>query len=331
MRDFFIRLNWTYRPLAFISFYAFWILIFRLLALSCIAYFTLSPTSHFQDITDAWSASEVSVIGLSALLFVSLLCGLYPLTSTSLSEVITRKSIERGFLPGFIQGAFFAGGIVLAFLLSGVYRYLGYFIQLNEAPLEIINIILRMTALVTLVFCEEFIFRYKLRKFLSQHLPEKIAVHIVAGCYCLVKILQFDLGIMHFFTLYLVSLSLFYRSPDSSQFAKSAGFWAAILIIFQPILSLPIFGNDFSGILLVKYQPIAKIEDPTDPSHSVIRFLTGGLGGPISSFTFQLLLILDICRSIFRQKKQERLALCLHTSTQLASSNLLPNQDGLLS
>ena len=284
-----------------IGLYGLWVFTFRLLTLSLITYFTISPTSHFQDISDAFSSNEVSLMGLSSLLFVGLLCGFNPVTSTTAREIISRERIEKAFLPGLVQGTFFAGGMLLAFLLSGVYRYLGYFIQLNEAPLELANVLLRMGALAALAYCEEFIFHHKIPKYVKGFLPDAPAAFLIGLLYCGIKLLQFDLGILHLVTLFLVSVSLYYRTGyyrtgNEGQFARGAGFWAAILILFQPVLSLPIFGNNFPGILLVKYQN-------SPQSGSAIRILTGGAGGPLSSFAFQLLLILDIGRSILRQKK----------------------------
>lgn len=307
------RFSWLIKPILFISFYGFWVWAIRLLTLTLITYFTISPTSHFQDISDSFSSNEVSLMGLASLLFVALLCGLNPLTSTSVSEVISRERIEKGFLPGFVQGTFFAGGMLLAFLLTQVYRYLGYFIPLDEAPLELVNVLLRMAALGALAYCEEFIFHYKISKYLEGYLSNTAIAVLIGISYCSVKLLQFDLGTMHLITLFLVSVSLYFRAQDESQFARGAGFWAAILILFHPLLSLPIFGNNFSGILLIKYQNIAPTHlynhshdyfTSTPTSDSIIRILTGGAGGPLSSFAFQLLLILDIGRNTFRRKKK---------------------------
>ncbi len=290
-----------YRLLGLILSYAFWVILVRLLTLTFITYFTISPTTRFQDISDAFSSNEVSLMGLASLFFVILSCKLNPLTSTKTKEVISQEKFEKNFIPGFIQGIFFAFGIILAFLFNGTYRYLGYFIQLNEAPLELANILMRMMALAMLAYCEEFLFHYKIQRDLSGVLPDFVAASVIAVIYCSIKMLQFDLGTMHLMTLFLVSVTLFYRTRNEGRFAKGAGFWSAILILFQPLLSLPIFGNHFSGILLIKYESTRDL----DSSRSAIRFLTGGAGGPLSSFTFQLLLILDIARSILKKKNRK--------------------------
>jgi hypothetical protein len=79
-----------------------------------------------------------------------------------------------------------------------------------------------------------------------------------------------------------------------------AGFWAALLVVFHPLLGLPVFGNDFSGLFLVKYQALPGEQEGTI---STLRFLSGGPGGPISAFALQLLLLLDIARGIVKYKK----------------------------
>jgi hypothetical protein len=316
-----LRYRWLCRALAFFSLYAVWVVGFRLLTLTFITYLTISPTAHFQDISDAYSSNEVSLMGLSSLLFVGLLYWANPLANASLSELISRDRIEKKFLPGFIRGALFAGGIVFFFLLIGIYRYLGYFIQFDEAPLELANVMLRMSALVGLVYCEGYVFNFKIFQLIKDRMPELSLAILTAFLYSAIKILQFDLGLMQLVTLFLMSISLFYRSnhfitDKNGQFARGAGFWAAILIIFQPVLSLPVFGNDFSGLLLIRYNS-ALFENHSATISGVstgfagltqehltalARFLSGGAGGPLSSFAFQLVLILDISRKILIRK-----------------------------
>src|SRR5690242_11060637 len=143
IKKYLFKYKWLLKPFVFISLYVVWIFGMRLLTLTFITYYTVSPTSRFQDMNEALSSVELSLMGLSAFLFVFLLCHLSPLTSTSTHDVITREQIEKSFLPGFVHGAFFSGGMIVAFILSNVYRFLGYFIQFGEAPLELINVLLR--------------------------------------------------------------------------------------------------------------------------------------------------------------------------------------------
>ena len=122
---------------------------------------------------------------------------------------------------------------------------------------------------------------------------------VVAILYCGVKLLQFDLGVMQLFTLFLISLTLSVQSFVDGDFGRGAGFWAALLVVFQPLLSLPALGGDFTGIVLIKFQPATN-----DSADSLARLLTGGAGGPLSSIALQLLLVLDIVRGVFVYKKK---------------------------
>jgi hypothetical protein len=234
-------------------------------------------------------------VSLSALLFVLFLRLLNPLTSTTFEEIITPHRLEKRFAPGFLHGLILASGVAFAFLLSGLYRYLGMLIQLEEASLAIGNILLRIFALGVLAYCEEFIFRYKIMGFLRKELPDTYAVILASTAYCGIKMLQFDLGLMQIFSLFLLATCLGVRTVVDGDFSRGAGFLAGLLIVFHPLFSLPIFGNEFPGVMLIKYQATL--------DHTTSRFLTGGVGGPLSSFALQFLLLVDLLQSLIRNKK----------------------------
>lgn len=290
--------------------YSAWIAFFKLLVLTFLTYFLLNSSDHkirYEEVNEAFGATELGIMGLSALLFVGALRAMNPLTSTTFPEIFTPLRFEKKFLPGFAQGAVMAAGVILAFVLSGTYKYLGFFVQFEETPLAIGNVLLRTLSLIGLVYCEEFIFRKKILGHLLRWrtsrpglpLGSDLAVAtVVSLLYCAVKALQFELGVMHWMTLFLVSLSLSLRALGEKDFVEGAGFWAAILIVFHPLLSLPVFGNEFSGIMLVKFQALPSASDADNITDATLRFLSGGPGGPISAFAFQLLLAFDIARRL---------------------------------
>jgi hypothetical protein len=285
------------RALSYSLTYLLWVLGFRLLVLTLITYFLMSANSRFQDISDAYSSNEIMLVAVGAILYTALLKWLNPLTSTTTEEIFTPHRFEKRFLPGFAQGAVLACGVTLAFLLSGLYRYLGYFIQFEEAPLTLINILLRILGLGALAYCEEFVFRHKIMNYLRREMPDLGAAAFTALLYCGVKAFQFDLGWMQLVTLGLLSFSLSIKAMVDGDFVRGAGFWAGLLIVFHPFLSLPVLGNDFPGILLVKYQ------EGSEGSATAFRLLTGGIGGPLSSFALQLLLLLDVGQGLYKHKK----------------------------
>jgi hypothetical protein len=285
--------------------YITWNFAFRLLMLTFITYFLTSSARlgqrpKFEEISDALSANELSLLGLGAALFVLMLRGLYPIASTTTKDIFTPARFERYFAPGFAHGALLSAGVTLAFLLSGNYRYLGFFIQFDDAPMAAITVLFRMMALGALAYFEEYIFRHKISRGIEHQLwgtrpvnaSARFGVTIaVAILYCLVKCLQFDfsLGITQVITLFLVSMVLSIRAISDNDFGRGAGFWAAMLIIFQPLLGLPILGSEFNGVLLIKYQP-------GETADGLTRFFTGGAGGPLSSFALQIFLAVDVAR-----------------------------------
>lgn len=302
LRNLAVQYDWALRAAGYPLLYAGWILIFKGLILSLVTFFMASrPTTTFQEISETLTANESSLLGVAALLFVMLLFWLNPLTTTTRSEIFTPQRFEKKFIPGFAQGAVLCSGLVLAFLLSGAYRYVGFFIQTEDTALASIGLAVRVSALGLLLFCEEFIFRQKMYAHLRAHAPDAVSVLVTSLAYVGVKLLQFDLGIMQTTTLLLLSVAIFYRNAADGDFMRGAGFWVAIALIFQALLSLPILGTEFNGLVLIKYQ--SAIAGGLDVGTASSRFLTGGIGGPLSSFVFQLILVVDALRGLLRHKK----------------------------
>ena len=332
------RNKWLFSPLKLIFSYAILIVSIRLIALSLItyfgAYFSIDSQSHFQDINDALSSYEIILVGISSLVFVILLHSLSPQT---LPPIVDREYVEKDFLPGFVVGASCAGGLVLAFLLTGFYRYLGFFIQVEEGIYEFIilffQVLFQISALVIFAYCEEFIFHRHLKTLLRPRLPHWLTAHAIALSFSVIKLIQFDLGILQLSTMYLVSLALYYHSSGERTFARTAGIWAGSLIVFHPLLSLPIFGNEIAGIILIKYHGAAQtmgtpgsaiagsatavVTNGNSPSHLakmatlgtpslLTRLLTGGAGGPLSSMILQLYLGIDVLRSLWRIRTRRK-------------------------
>ncbi len=277
--------------------YAAWIVAYRLIVLTLVTYLLMSSNARFQEISDFYGSNELVIVGFGALLYILILRFLNPLTSTTTEELFNPYRFEKRFIPGFLHGAVLASGVTLAFLLSGLYRYLGFFIQFEEAPLVLASVCLRIAALGALAYCEEYLFRQKIMNRFRRHMPDLYAAGLAAVAFCALKALQFDLGVSHLLTLFLLSYALAIRALVDEDFVRGAGFWTGLLIVFHPLLGLPVMGNDFQGVLLVKYQGSSEAHDGT------ARLLTGGLGGPLSSVALQLLLAFDIIQGILRNKK----------------------------
>ncbi len=273
-------------------------------------YFLMSQTTPLQDISEFFETNEIVISSVSSLLFVTLLCWLFPLSKTRREDVICPKDLLRYSVPGLLNGSAIGLGLVFALLLGGYYNYWGIFIQSEETIIATITVIFRSLAVVVLVYCEEFLFRKKFIELLSRSFPPLWCAFLSAVAYCFLKSLQFDLGIMHLITIFLIAFRLGILSVSGWSFTRGAGYLAGLLLIFHPIMGMPIFGNDFSGIFYLKYAGIEgevsgllaqTIGQKTDSRTAL--FLTGGIVGPLSSFAFQAILIAQLALVFVREKK----------------------------
>jgi len=290
------------KPVAVAAGYTAWILLTKLLLLTFTTYFLTSSRPYppkFEEISEATSSTELVVLGLSALIFVLIVRSFSTSSAVSSAKrVFSPERFEKKFLPGVFHGVLFAIGLVFAFLISGQYRYVGFFVQIENPAVGVFGIALRTVSLLVWIFAEETVFRRMILPSLvqvwSRHYSADAkpwAIAFVTILYCIVKMIQFDLGYMHLITLALISIAVSIRTLLDEDILRGAGFLAAILIVFHCVLSLSVFGSEFSGIFFLKYQ---------GGGDFLPHFLTGGSSGPLSSFAFQLLLIFDIVRGLLK-------------------------------
>jgi len=296
--------------------YAVWIQAFRLITLSFITYFLVAASKRvrFEDISDTYAANELVAMGLAAFSFTAILKFLRPTPTVSRNVRVAR--FRNRFVPGVLHGTVFATGLTVAFVASGFYKYLGFYIQFAEAPATLFSIVLRVLAIGVFAYAETTLFQDRIATHLTEglrsirsfrptgtfaNLLDSALVPVATALlFVAIKLIQFDIGLMHAWTLFLVSLGLSFRTSADGDFRRAAGFWMGILLLVHPLFSLPVFGNDFSGLVLFKYQP-----DPEDlaAQSTTIRLLTGGPGGPLAGMVLQALLLMDIARNLLRQKK----------------------------
>jgi hypothetical protein len=288
----------------FLGSYAAWTLLFRLGGLTLVIYFlthTSGKSVLFEEVNETFGAHELSFVGFGALAFIFLFKGFAPLWREDHVKLFSLPDLQKSFLPGFVQGALLASALIGALLLSGSYRFVGFFVQLEETPLAILGICMRTLSIFALCYCEEWIFRKKAFELsltgtnatFGQTMTKIIWISV---SYAAVKYIQFELGWMHLLTIFLLSITLSVRQLNDRNFTRGAGFWCGLLVIFQPVFSLPLLGNDFSGVFLVKYQA------PT----TALRLFSGGEGGPLAGFAFQFLLFIEILRSVITFRKSIR-------------------------
>ena len=282
------------KPFLFISVYAGWVILFRLLVLTLITYVLISSTPRLQDISEAFTANETLVVALSSVSFLAFMRLFFPLAHFPLSDIVTAAGITTRFVPGLLRGSVFASVVVGVFIGVGYFHYSGFSVGSDEPLLTIFGLIFRCSILVLMIYCEEYLFRRKLRTALESKLSPLLAVVWTSFFYCGVKALQFDLSGMQLCTLLLFSFFLTLKAHLENNFIWGAGFSVGLLSFFHLLFGLPIFGSDYSGIVIVK---------PILTPNSTINFLSGGTEGPLSSFALQFVLVLHSVRLIYKNKK----------------------------
>ena len=303
LKALFYRSPWLFQALRFMLSYGAWILLLRFIYVSIVTYFNISPQSRLQDISDSIYNYSLSMSGASTLIFILLLASLRPLTRFNFQDFYQPKILERHWLLGFFRGTLVCGVLIFFFILAGYYRLIGFYLHPTEAPLEFAQTLLRVLSILILTYSEGYLFFIKLPEYLHSKMPPKVPPKIppwisslwIALFYCLTKYLQFDLSLTHTACFFSIALSLYSRALNSGHFYEGTGFFSAVLIIFNPLLSLPIFGSDHFGILILK--PELTLTQDLSP-----HWITGGLKGPLCSPILQIFFIFDFIRNMMRYK-----------------------------
>jgi hypothetical protein len=268
---------------------AAWTALFRLLAMTLVAALLISPDTRFAQISDAFASIELIVAGVGIAALIILSRALRPISHPRLDDLISTWRFEKRFLPGLVWGATLGALWAGALMLGATADWVGTNLSYEEAAFTLTNTTLRALAIVFLVWCDEYFFRNSIQGRLQKVIPSEWAIFTTALAYTLLKLLQFDLGLSQWLTLLLVSINLGCRSVKDGDFGKGAGLWIGFLLLIHPVLSLPILGNDIQGIFMVK--TLTPAQDTT--AGLISRWISGGLGGPLSSPALQLLLLLD--------------------------------------
>lgn len=277
--------------------YLTWNGAFRLIILSIITYFMSRSGAPFAEISETTTKNQILAVGIASISFLFVLILFNPIATVSRSEIVTSHLIEHEFYPAFLRGAVFACVFAAIGIGAGYYRYVGFFVQSDTPAIAIFGLIFRALSILMMVYIDEFIFRGRFMAHIRDNAHPLRAVILGALLYSLSKAFQFHIGWAHLVTLALLGTALSLRAHLHRDFAGGAGVVAGFLIIAHCVFSLPIFGSESQGVVLLRYDIRLDIDAPT------IRFLTGGLGGPLSSVVLQTVILVDILRNFYREKK----------------------------
>ncbi len=285
-----VTLDVAKKCLLLFSGYTALLLLVRSLGLSVLTYILSFGRSGLYEISDVFGSNEILLSSTSACIFIFIAVRLFPSNEVQWREIFDGPRFQRNFMPGFLKGSFLALLFVLGWILVGAYRNFGILITFNEATAALALVLARTASIILVTYVEEYIFRAKILSWLMQIFSRLGAAVLVSALYCMAKGLQYDLGLKQWLTLFLVSMTLSVQVSRGSHFSKTAGLLAGFLVVFHPVCSLPIFGNEYQGIFLIKFQNDPEIDA------SLLKTLSGGASGPIASLLLQAAVAIDILR-----------------------------------
>ncbi len=274
---------------------SFWLV--RLVYLTLVTYsFVRSPTnSALQKIGDVVRANQVLTYGFSALVFVTTLQILQPLTRTQFKQVFDSRRLRESFAPNALNGSILAAVLIIGSTLGGHMSYLGVYMKFDEVVFSLGSAALFGMAMFVTVVVEEFI----MREVLEPELHAKFGLlGTLAGSsavYLLLKWIQFDLGWTEIVNLLLLNLTLSMIARNERSYMASASFCAAFLTLVHVLFGLPYMGQDMPGLLLLR----AASDD------GLGTLLSGGTTGPESGIVLSVLLVIYLYLPQIRSKKIE--------------------------
>lgn len=268
--------------------YLVWTTVIRLAVLTAFTYFSMGEHGTLREIADQFVGFEIPIFAISSSSFIWILFNLKPSSRIHLAELFTLHRIQNLFLPGFFHGVILMIGVLVALVASGYYRFIGLYLETDELFPLLFSTFLRAAIIVLWICSEEILYRNWLQPKLEKEWGAWSAWIIVAAIAIPVKAFQFDLGLMDYITLSLIYLLIGMRTSQDGSFHRGAGFWIGLVFVSHLISSLPFYGQEYSGILTLKFQ------EQGAEFNRVHRWLTGGVGGPFSSFGLQLTLLIEL-------------------------------------
>lgn len=282
--------------------YFIWGLLFKLVTLTILTFFLMSPQFKLYDISEAFSNNELNVLGFCAAGFLGALLLFKPMERKFiLSAVFPADELKNDFTKGLLKGTLLAMSFVAAMIISGYYHYLGYFIHSEETLLVVLVLLIKIFSLSAFVIVEEYLFRKKLLSGLQKQINPLAACVIVSLFYVLIKYFQFSSHPLELLSFFIISIVLSLRYLNNKSYLNGAGLYLSILIVFHPLLGLPLLNNEFSGMFLVKYH-MSDFFLSRDVTPETAKFITGGENGPFSSLAFQVLFLIEGVRHLVKRK-----------------------------
>lgn len=179
------------------------------------------------------------------------------------------RSRKEELLRGLSSGTLAAVVFLLFFTMSKQLGYLDVYITSTIGTPIFPQFFMDVAALVTLLLCEEFLFRHKILRGLLTLMPESAAILITSALHILTRHWQFHLREFDYINLACLNLVLGYFYVKSGKCHRGLGFLVALLLLLHNAAGLPLWGYESPSIFLFK----AGLRSSS--------LVTGGVSGPL--------------------------------------------------
>jgi hypothetical protein len=267
--------------------YWLWLFLCHLVGMSLVTYGMLDSTPGVQEIADQYFANYWTIQGWGSLAFFLLSWGLSISNPTPWNEM-NGKFWKAQVAPNFLRAAAGATLFILTLMAFTPFQYLGPGFSWTDGPWGVLNWASRSIAWWGWALGDELVFRKlllpRLRDLFRSH-AETLAIVITTALWVLTRSLHQPLGWSQTLTLTLLGLILGLRVTRGRHYLGGAALLAGSTWVFQALFSLPLLGQEYPGIWMIKFS------SAWADSHPWLRLLSGGAGGPGASALLQLFLL----------------------------------------
>lgn len=262
----------------------------RLTFMTISTYFYIQGSGNLNEIGDLVRANAVLIYGVSSGIFAAVLKLFYPITTTSVQDILgtNNKSslFERNspFFVGLARGMTLGAALIAGTLLGGHLNYLGFYTKIDELLLSFVSITFFTISIIAISLVEEFLIRVNLEREASTHFGPFVGILSSLLVFLFIKYFQFNLELVSFCNLGILSILLSQLARKYNSHLAPAGFLTGCFFVLHALCSLPLFGQDVSGLFLLR----------TSSETGVGAYLSGGFSGPENGIVFTLLLLLMI-------------------------------------
>jgi hypothetical protein len=295
--------------------YFLFTLFFQFLFLTVITYFLIASSQKppkLEEVSDFFANNNLIWSAVSAFLFSAVIRKREELRAPRKFD----KRLAQWFRAADLYYGIATATLVFALLVlwmfvNEYYVFEGFVFQLDGSFLPILNLIGQSIALLVWIHSEEFIFREFLFRQIAGRARFWSWVVLFSGVYALLKYWQFHLGITQSLTFFFVSMFLYTERLVRGTRIFGETFWFFLLGFIHLGASLPIMGIEVSGLFGLQYKSMfgepstfgELLRVTTDKR--IVLFLSGGIGGPLSSFALQLILFTVFCLRVYSVRKNE--------------------------